>query len=263
MTWLTTDPIFDGVLAAAFLLIPLTVAGMFVMRAPYGRFVEGGGLALDPRLGWFLMELPATLVFWPVFLAAPRHRATVPLLLSTLWGLHYLNRGFIFPALMRVPRGQRGTFGWLVVLSGWAVTSMHGYMNGRWYGELAPHLDGAWLSDPRFGLGLMTYVLGMVINIHSDHVLRRLRTREELERSDRVYRIPQGGLYRWVSSPSYLGELMAWAGFACMSWSPPGLFILGISAANLIPRAISTHRWYRERFDDYPRERRALIPFLL
>ena len=36
-----------------------------------------------------------------------------------------------------------------------------------------------------------------------------------------------------------------------------------ISAANLIPRAITTQRWYREKFPDYPKERKALIPGIL
>jgi 3-oxo-5-alpha-steroid 4-dehydrogenase 1 len=36
-----------------------------------------------------------------------------------------------------------------------------------------------------------------------------------------------------------------------------------ITIANLVPRAFQTHRWYREKFPDYPSERRVLIPFLL
>ena len=38
---------------------------------------------------------------------------------------------------------------------------------------------------------------------------------------------------------------------------------LALSAANLVPRALATHRWYRERFPDYPQDRKALIPFVL
>ena len=76
------------------------------------------------------------------------------------------------------------------------------------------------------------------------------------------YRIPRGGLFRWVSSPSYLTELGAWAGFALCTWSLAGVFIFLISAANLVPRAFATHRWYRERFPDYPPERKALIPYV-
>jgi len=33
--------------------------------------------------------------------------------------------------------------------------------------------------------------------------------------------------------------------------------------ANLVPRAMAHHRWYRETFKDYPEGRRALIPYLL
>jgi 3-oxo-5-alpha-steroid 4-dehydrogenase 1 len=263
MSWYTGDVAFDTVLAVGLALIPLTVLGALVMRAPYGRFAKERSMALDPRLGWLLMELPATVVFWAVYLQGPRRFETVPLVLASLWGLHYLNRGFLFPALMRVPRGQKGSFGWLVVVSGWGVTALHGYLNGRWFSGLAPHLTSGWLTDPRFVVGVVVYALGLAINVHSDHVLRHLRTEQELASGERVYRIPTGGLYRWVSSPSYLGEIIAWAGFACFTWGLPGVFILGISAANLVPRALSTHRWYRERFADYPAERRALVPRVL
>ena len=39
--------------------------------------------------------------------------------------------------------------------------------------------------------------------------------------------------------------------------------ILLITASNLVPRALATHRWYREQFPDYPAQRRALIPYVL
>lgn len=65
-----------------------------------------------------------------------------------------------------------------------------------------------------------------------------------------------------MTSPQYLGELVAWVGFAMITWSLAGVFILAISAANLVPRALATHRWYQERFPNYPRGRKALVPFL-
>ena len=77
------------------------------------------------------------------------------------------------------------------------------------------------------------------------------------------YKIPRGGLYRWVSCPNYLGELLEWTGFALASWCLPGLAFAVYTAANLVPRAVAHHRWYRERFPDYPAGRRALIPGLL
>ena len=94
-------------------------------------------------------------------------------------------------------------------------------------------------------------------------IVRGLRSRNEVAMGERVYRIPRGGLFRFVSSPAYLTELTAWAGLALCTWSLAGVFIFLVSAANLVPRALSTHRWYRERFPEYPRERTALIPYLL
>jgi hypothetical protein len=34
------------------------------------------------------------------------------------------------------------------------------------------------------------------------------------------------------------------------------------TAANLVPRAVANHRWYREKFSEYPARRKALIPLL-
>ena len=72
--------------------------------------------------------------------------------------------------------------------------------------------------------------------------------------------MPHGELYRWISCPNYLGELIEWAGWAVATWSLPGLGFAVWTAANLVPRARANHRWYRSHFADYPNERKALIP---
>jgi 3-oxo-5-alpha-steroid 4-dehydrogenase 1 len=107
--------------------------------------------------------------------------------------------------------------------------------------------------------GAAFFAIGMAINLHSDAVLFRLRRPGESG-----YRIPQGGLYRLVSSPNYLGEIVEWLGWAIATWSLAGLAFAvytAATAANLVPRAIVHHRWYRDTFADYPVERKAIIPF--
>ena len=152
----------------------------------------------------------------------------------------------------------------MVVVIGWLATSVHGYLHACSFSAagLGGHYTADWLHDPRFLIGASIYYLAMIGNVHSDAILRRLRTKEEVASGVRVYRLPQGGLFRYVSSPSYFTELLAWAGWAIATWSLAGVYIFAISAANLIPRAVSTHRWYRERFPDYPADRRVLIPFV-
>ncbi|MXZ72004.1 MAG: hypothetical protein F4Z04_10970 [Acidobacteria bacterium] len=72
-----------------------------------------------------------------------------------------------------------------------------------------------------------------------------------------------GGAFRYVSCPNYLGELLEWFGWALATWSLGGLAFFTYTAANLVPRALSHHRWYRERFADYPAGRKAVIPGVL
>jgi 3-oxo-5-alpha-steroid 4-dehydrogenase 1 len=264
MTWCTGDPTYDLLLTLALgYALFAAVASVFI-PSPYGRFASPRyGVSLGPRLGWFLMELPAVPVFGAVFFLGPRWSDPVPLLFLVVWLVHYANRGYAFPWLIRAAPGARTSFSLLVVVAGWAATSLHGYLNAAFLTTHGTHYGLDWLTDPRFLAGIAVYYTSFALTLHSEHVQRNLRTREEVAAGERTYRIPQGGLYRWVSSPAYLTELTGWAGFALATWSPGGLFIFAISAANLVPRAFATHRWYRERFPDYPPGRKALIPYLL
>ena len=88
--------------------------------------------------------------------------------------------------------------------------------------------------------------------------LRKLRAPGETG-----YRIPHGGAFELVTAPNYLGEIIEWTGWAIASWSPAGLAFAVYTVANLAPRAVSHHRWCRERFPEYPARRKALVPFLL
>jgi steroid 5-alpha reductase family enzyme len=70
-------------------------------------------------------------------------------------------------------------------------------------------------------------------------------------------------LFRYVSCPNFLGEILEWTGFAIMTWSPAALAFAVWTLVNLVPRALDHHNWYRSRFEDYPPGRKALIPFVL
>ncbi|MFH2005554.1 MAG: 3-oxo-5-alpha-steroid 4-dehydrogenase [bacterium] len=264
MSWCTGNTTYDTVLTIALVYAALAAVGSVFVESPYGRFASDKyGINMGPRLGWFLMELPSTVVFVYFFFAGARRGELVPLIFLGIWLIHYANRGFIFPYLIRAAKGQKASFSLMVVSAGWFATSLHGYLNAAYVTTYGSHYTMAWLTDPRFLIGITIYYVSFAANLHCDRILRNLRTPEEAAAGEKVYRIPRGGLFCWVSSPSYLTELTAWAGFALCIWSPGGVFILAISLANLVPRAFATHRWYKERFPDYPPERKALIPFLL
>jgi protein-S-isoprenylcysteine O-methyltransferase Ste14 len=233
----------------------LTFVILWWVSAPYGRFMrEGWGPTLPNRRAWMLMESPAAIGFVAAYVVGRYRLETVPLVLLAIWQFHYLHRAFVFPLRMK-ERGKR--MPWVIVGAGFFFNCVNAWLNARWISH-AGHYDFAWLSDPRFISGVALFAAGYAINRHADAVLLALRPTD-----DAVYLIPFGGLYRRVSCPNYLGEILEWSGWALATWSWPGLAFAVFTFANLAPRARSTHRWYRETFADYPPERKALIPFLV
>ncbi len=264
MDWYTGNNTYDVILTAAFCYVAFVViAGVFV-KAPYGRFAsEKYGISISPGLGWFLMELPATLSFVYFYFQGRNCWETVPLVFLVVWLIHYGNRGFAFPFLIRNPKGSKGSFSITIILSGWLMTVMHGYLNATFISDLGDHFTIDWLTSPQFVIGISIYYFGFFLNVHSDAIVRNLRTHDEVQSGEKVYRIPKGGLFKYVTNASYLTELVAWTGFAIATWSLGAMFVLTISAANLIPRAFQSHRWYKEKFEDYPKERKVIIPYVL
>jgi len=254
---MTDDTLFNGVLLAVFASALATVLLLFWVNAPYGRHQSSGwGPTIPVRLGWILMESPASLVFFYVYFTGQQALQLVPLLLMVMWQLHYLHRSFIYPFQIRVKPGARTTM--LVIALGSFYCGINGYLNGTYLSHYADHLTVDWLTDPRFILGVMLFVFGYYLNKRSDRMLRELR-----EQNPGAYQIPRGFGFNWVSMPNYLGEIITWTGFAMASWSLAGLSFVLFTMANLVPRALANHRWYRETFSDYPKDRKAIIPYLL
>lgn len=256
---------YQTILYASFIYVALIAIGGLIAPAPYGRFANSKkGINISPRLGWFLMELPATLSFLFFYFQGDNRFELVPMIFLGVWIMHYGNRGFIFPLLMRVAKGSKGSFSIMVIGAGWLVTTLHGYLNAVFISHISDHLTAAWLTDPRFIIGMAIYLFGFVMNIHSDTIIRNLRSKEEVAKGEKVYRIPQGGLFKYVTNPSYFTELLSFLGFAIATWGLGAVFVLLVSAANLIPRAFQSHRWYQKKFgDQYPAQRKVLIPFIL
>ena len=232
----------------------VTVLALVFVSAPYGRHTRAGwGPTLPVRWGWVLMELPCVLVFAAFFFTGAHSASLVPLVLLGFWQLHYLNRTFVFPFRLRA--GDR-RMPLLIPVLAILFNVLNAWINARWIGHLGTYATD-WLTDPRFVIGALVFLGGWAGNLHSDAVLRGLRAPGETG-----YKIPHGGLYRWVSAPNYLCEIVEWCGWALMTWSPAGLAFALYTMANLAPRAESNHRWYQDKFKDYPKERKALVPYL-
>ncbi|MFD7847517.1 3-oxo-5-alpha-steroid 4-dehydrogenase [Nocardia sp. NPDC059764] len=263
MHWYTGNTVYDTVLTIEIVIAALVLVGAFVGQSPYGRFgTNAPGLNLNPKLGWWLMEIPATVAFAAAYLSGPHRFEPTSLVLAGIWMLHYGNRGWFFPLSIRQVPGKKSSFNISVLAIGMAVTATHGYLNGALFShDYFGHYTRDWLTDPRFLIGLLVYLAGFALLVSSEAIVRNLRDRHNPGATE--YKIPHGLGFRYVTSPTYLGEMIAWAGFAILTWALPGVIILAITAANLVPRAFATHIWYQQKFDDYPPQRKALIPFTI
>lgn len=234
----------------------LTFLLLLFVTAPYGRHSrKDWGPSIPNRVGWILMELPSLLAFTMSFLLGPGGVQPLTWIFFALYVWHYGNRSLVWPLRTRTSGKQMPL---VIALLAVCFNLVNGFINGYYFSAFPRIYDWSWLSDLRFILGMFLFAGGAFINWWSDQILLNLR-----KGGKKGYFIPRGGLFRWVSCPNFLGEIIQWFGFALMTWSPAALAFALWTLFNLLPRGLDHHKWYRSHFSDYPSERKAVIPFLV
>ncbi|XP_005043455.1 PREDICTED: 3-oxo-5-alpha-steroid 4-dehydrogenase 2 [Ficedula albicollis] len=223
------------------------------LARPRGEAAAAGGTGArmagtNPRsAGSGQRSAPASRAPAGLLRSAPHPRSTAQ---APAHFLIYL-RTFIYPFFTR---GR--PFPLQLLFFGMLFCIYNGFLQGYYliYCAEYPH---DWCTDIRFTSGLLLFLLGMGINIHSDLLLRQLRKPGEV-----TYKIPQGGLFTYVSGANYFGEIVEWFGFAIATWSLPAFAFAFFTLCCIGPRAYHHHRYYLKTFTDYPKSRKALIPFV-
>lgn len=232
-----------------------SIAISFSRQLPISNRYENTALnvlgVVDKKLGWIVMETPILLVVLYFYLAG-----SLPLNASVVivgaFVIHYIHRALIFPHRIKVEGKKMPVSMVLVTMIFYIV---NGYLVGHYFGSLKSY-DWSWLADPRFIIGVVLFIGGFIINVLSDNILINLRKPGETG-----YKIPHGGLFRYISCPNFFGEIIEWIGFALMCWSLPGIVYSAWVAMTLFFTGLQTHRWYLEKFkEEYPSRRRAVIP---
>lgn len=232
---------------------------LLFVPAPYGRFSRPGfGFMANGKLAWLLFEsVPVYALPVSLFHHAQRPLNACQWILFLLWETHYIHRSVIYTYNAPSMKPTALLNGFFAVV----FNAANGYINGK--ALLSIHLNNEWLLDARFLLGLTLFLTGMYINSQSDYALFALREAKKGPSSKSRYFIPRGGLFEFVSSPSYFGEILEWIGWAVATWSQAGALFAFFTASNLMPRGMATHSWYKKEFKSYPKDRKAVIPFVL
>lgn len=125
-----------------------------------------------------------------------------------------------------------------------------GTVNDMPHGELRMrHIVGV------FGFSLASFYQHLSMS-----QLARLRKTPQ----DTSYNIPCGHLFDYVSCPHYFTEILIYlfitctVGFSHNSWKYILIFVTLIH----VVMADMSHNWYKQKFKTYPKNRKALIPYL-
>jgi protein-S-isoprenylcysteine O-methyltransferase Ste14 len=236
-------------------LCPIVFFSLMFVSAPYGRHNrEGWGFTLDTKRAWILMEFPAVATILLIFLINFQDLHPVNYIFILLWEFHYLYRTFYFPLQLKQ---SKKSFPVLIVLFAILFNVLNGFINGSFafkYGAL-----NSWeeINTTHFWIGLILFFTGFCMHYLSDKTILNLRNESQAE-----YSIPQGGMFKYVTNPNYLGEFIQWTGWAILCWSMAGLAFALFTLCNLLPRAVTNHKWYQAKFKDYPKKRKRFFPFI-
>jgi len=221
-----------------------------IYKAPYGKHsTKKWGKSIDNKTGWILMELPALLTC-PLIYFTITEEINLNVVFIVLWIIHYFNRTVIYPLRIKT-KGKKIPIA--IVASAFFFNMVNGILNGYFL----TLLQFESISELYLILGFIIFIIGFYINISSDNLLIKLRTNQK------GYVIPNGKLFNYVSCPNFFGEIIEWLGFAIMTLNPGSLSFLIWTICNLIPRSKAHHKWYKENFENYPKKRKAVIPYLL
>lgn len=208
-----------------------------------------------------------------------------PTFLASLYCIHYLNRAIISP--LRTPSRSKSHI--IVPLSAVGFHMANAFLMGAYLSspEADRYLHGAF-QRPLFWVGVVGWAVGFAGNILHDEILLNIRRNAKAKGKAREddnngkskqehYAIPHGYLYQYISFPNYFCEWVEWLAFALaaapvpsftsvaalLATTQPPYVFLSSEFFLMIPRAWKGHRWYKQRFPDYPKERKAVIPFLI
>lgn len=229
---------------------------LYFVDAGYGKFRSNKwGYSINNKLGWVLMECPALIpIAYTIVALTP---SALAILFMSLYALHYVYRSFIFPALLKgnskmplaiTAMGATFNFTNSTLLCASVVA-----FPKESYSDICSYA-GNW----NFWLGIVLFFMGMYTHMKADHTIRNLR-----KPGDTNHYLPKGGLFDYVTSANYFGELLEWTGFAILLCNPAAWMFVWWTAANLVPRAHAINKKYRAEFgNEQVGKRKRVIPFI-
>lgn len=110
---------------------------------------------------------------------------------------------------------------------------------------------------------ILLFLVASYIQYDTHQRLANLRKTGKIKQNQ--HGLPQGGLFKYLSSPHYFAEAVIYISFQCMiGWQHiPSLIITFCTVFNQFCCAGMSHLWYKSVFGKgFPRNRKVFVPFV-
>ncbi|KAF7728234.1 3-oxo-5a-steroid 4- dehydrogenase [Apophysomyces ossiformis] len=222
---------------------------------------------LGPQIGWrtvFLIEYGGPLVIHPLFyyMASTIYRTSfvhskMQTVTFVLVMLHFLKREF---ETVFIHRFSHGTMPFFNVFKNsahyWFLSGINlaYWVYGPWFaaGKAAAVRSDVWLYG-----AVAVWAWAQASNFLTHVTLRNLRPAGTRRRA-----IPYGYGFDLVSCPNYFFETIAWTAICFLTTSWSAFLFNVVATGQMYIWAVKKHKNYKKDFKDYPRNRKAMFPFV-
>ena len=126
---------FNSLLAVMVAVAVVVYVALHFIDAGYGiMYTKRWGPTVNNKLGWVLMEAPVFIAMCLLWWYSDRRTAVVPLIFFAVFQLHYFQRSFIFPLLIK----GKSRMPLAIILSGITFNVLNALMQGGWIFYVAP-----------------------------------------------------------------------------------------------------------------------------
>lgn len=227
---------------------------------------------LGPQIAWstvFLCEYAGPLFCYLIFYFRPAifygpkaasanyHYAVQ--LAALCWSFHYIKRIMETIFVHRFSHSTMPIMNLFINCSYyWSFSLYCGYYINH------PLYTPAYFKDLQIYAGLLGFLVAEYGNFSIHIALRNLRPPGTTERKiPKPTSNPFTLLFNLVSCPNYTYEIAAWLSFSLMTQALPALLFTAAGCVPMFVWGLGKHRNYKKEFPNYPRGRKALIPFIL
>ena len=159
---LMIDTLFNALMYIMPVLAIIVFIALFFVKAGYGIFhTKSWGLSLPNKVGWVIMECPAFILMAAMWLTGQYSLMSVPAVFFILFEIHYFQRAFVFPFLMK----GKSKMPVSIMLMGVVFNLINGFLIGYslFHIDYSDKYTAEWLYSPCFIIGVLIFIAGMVI----------------------------------------------------------------------------------------------------